>query len=119
MMCLTRSTHVTRRAASSTRPIEAGSCRGWRPKHDAARHRRSRRHQYRQGSARNAPAEAGSHGSAHYDDCERPNTCATYARTEAAERAAADAVVRSRPAAAAHRDAVSDTVCRVDELPED
>src|SRR5689334_3453758 len=44
MTYLTRSTRATRPAASSTKPIEAGSCRGWRPKHDAANRPRSRRH---------------------------------------------------------------------------
>src|ERR1043166_9859214 len=44
MTSLTRSTRATRRGASSTKPIEAGSCRGWRLKHDAANRPRPRRH---------------------------------------------------------------------------
>src|SRR5206468_3487753 len=58
MTYLTRSTHVIRPAASSTKPIEAGSCRGWRPKHGAARTpARSHRRFDAEGSAPNAPAE--------------------------------------------------------------
>src|SRR4030095_12777398 len=56
MTYLMRSTRVTRPAASSTKPIEAGSCRGWRLKHDAASCPPSRRHLDKQGSALNAPA---------------------------------------------------------------
>src|SRR4030095_8963631 len=54
----TRSTRATRLAASSTKPIEAGSCRGGRGKHAAARSpARSRRRFDGKGSALNAPAE--------------------------------------------------------------
>src|SRR5438874_12711264 len=58
MTYLTRSTHVIRPAASSTKAIEAGSCSGWRPKHGAARTpARSHRRFVGEGSALNAPAE--------------------------------------------------------------
>src|SRR6266581_396634 len=120
MTYLTRSTRVTRLAASLTKPIEAGSCRGWRRKHGgASRPAWSRRHLDRQGAALNAPAEVGGHGSAHCDDCEPGDTRGSDARTEAAERATANAVVHSGPAAASNCDAVSDSVRHMDELPED
>src|SRR5437016_7936058 len=120
MTYLTRSTRVTRLAASLTKPIEAGSCRGWRRKHGgASRPAWSRRHLDRQGAALNAPAEVGGHGSAHCDDCEPRDTRGTDARTKAAERATANAVVHSGPPAAADCDAVSDCVRHMDELPED
>src|SRR5437660_3781210 len=117
MTYLTRSTPVTRPAASSTKPIGAGSCRGWRLKHDAANRPRSRRHLDRPGAQRTGGG--GDHGSAHCDDCEPRATRATDARTKAAERATANAVVHSSPPAAADCDAVSDSVRHMDELPED
>src|SRR4030095_12803144 len=61
----------------------------------------------------------GGHGSAHCNDCDQPDTRATDVRQEATQRAATNAVVHSGPAAASNCDAVSDAVCRVDELPED
>src|SRR4030095_16993357 len=106
MTYLTRLTHVTRPAASSTKPIEAGSCRGWRLKHDAANRPRSLR-QLDRLSAQRTGRGGPDHGSAHCDDCGPPNTRAADPRAQAAERATANAVVHSGPAAASNCDAVS------------
>src|SRR5947199_1912312 len=115
-----RSTRATRLAASSTKPIEAGSCRGWRRKHGADRSpAQSRRRFDGEGSALNATVRFRDHGSAHWDGSERDDSRATDARTSAAERATPTAVVRSGPPAAADCDAVSDRVRHVDELSED
>src|SRR4051812_4081091 len=93
----TQSTRAIRRGASSTKPTEAGSCRGWRRKRGAAPNpfklcetaAQTRHQAFGQAADRLARRrEIGKSWLTHHDGCQGDHTHATNAHTKAVETVA-------------------------------